>query len=146
MLRFLVFLACALLLLGTLASAAHAEPPAPLVPLASSEVPENDEPERLPLESPGLIAGGAVVTTAGLVAIPFGTVFAILAESHVQCEFGPCEQPNQTANRVGGVVLIGGGLAAIGGGITMMVLGSQADEEAVVVAASPSGISMGGRF
>lgn len=132
--KLLFFGGAALLIALTLASAARAE-----VPGSSADATRS-------IESPGLIAGGAALTTVGLAAIPIGTLVGVLGNAQVVCSaHGECETPHTERATAAAASLIVGGSLALGGGITMMVLGAQAEDD-VTVAVGPGGLSLSGRF
>ena len=135
--RKLIFVGLSALLIAlTLASAARAEAPEQAAP---------DDAAR-PIESPGLIAGGAALTTVGLAAIPIGTLVGVLGNAQVVCSaHGPCETPHTERATAAAASLVIGGSLALGGGITMMVLGSQAEDD-VTVAIGPGSLAFSGRF
>jgi hypothetical protein len=135
MLRPILLGASALLIALTLVAAARAE---------ESGGPPHDTDRSI--ESPGLVAGGAALTTVGLAAIPIGTLVGVLGNAQVVCSaHGPCDTPHTGRATAAAASLIIGGSLALGGGVTMMVFGSQAEDD-VTVAIGPGNLAFTGRF
>lgn len=72
------------------------------------------------MASPGLVAGGAIVATAGVTATALGVLFAVAAS--VGC-LDTCS-PSTGSRAITGTA-IGVGIAAIAGGVVMMVRGAR---------------------
>lgn len=86
---------------------------------ALSAPPASADPPAAAPQSPGLLAGGVVLSVAGGAAMTLGIVRIASIEA---CP-GTCSKPQ--ANETIGAVVLGVGAAALAGGIVMAVVGGR---------------------
>lgn len=104
------------------ALAQEAPPPPPSAPLRATPA-QNELAEAPPsteLHSPGMVAGGTVLSVLGVVSAVVGV--AAIANVATRENYG-----NPTANLSGvfGGVFLGGGVLLLGGGIPLIVVGAK---------------------
>ncbi|MFT3768576.1 MAG: hypothetical protein QM820_24280 [Minicystis sp.] len=117
--------ACTAALLASARPAAADPPPAPPPPATS-------------VQSPGLLAGGIVLSVAGGAAMTLGLVRILATET---C---PDACSNPKGNEVIGGVVLGAGAAVLAGGIVMVVFGSRKAPGGTTVSNAPAWVGQPG--
>jgi hypothetical protein len=102
--------------------------------------------EDVPMDSPGLVAGGVALTTVGAVGAGFGgfLIFGVgcSADTLPGQDAGDCALPY----RAGGTALALAGLGGIAGGIAMMVIGARDEQPAAQLSLGLGGLTLTGSF
>ena len=77
------------------------------------------------MHSPGLLAGGIVLSSLGAAGFAFGLFTYGQRNAQISCDSAPCDQPDRDALTRQGLGAMGLGAAALAGGVTMIVIGAK---------------------